>query len=211
MRACTRVRHSRGKRSRAPSAPGRPPAQSHITRCRPATERRHPGMRTRSGPLLCQPGEDGGADRGEETSPPPLPATLTHRRPTGPRPAPTTARLPRLHVYTPGGAPETKGDRDGGHRPPHRAGGRGTAARPPLPSPPRSPPAPPPGPRGRPPSPRRTVTPGGGRRWIRTPRAPAPSTACSRGGRDQRANPRQCARTTHGPRPGAARDDEPEQ
>ena len=61
------------------------------------------------------------------------------------------------------------------------------------------------------PPPEGTLTPGGGRSWIRTPRAPTPPTACSRWGHDRRANPHQHARTTHGPRPGAARDDEPEQ
>ena len=88
-------------------------------------------------------------------------------------------------------------------------------------SPPRSPPGlwaagapalcPPRGPGDVPPPPEGTVTPGGGRSWIRTPRAPAPSNACSRGGRDQRASPHQRARTTHGARPGAARDDQKEQ
>ena len=65
--------HSRGKHSRAPSAPGGPPAHSRITRCRPATERRHPGMRKRSGPLCGQPGEGRGANQGEEISSPPPP------------------------------------------------------------------------------------------------------------------------------------------
>ena len=136
--------HSRGKRSRAPSAPGRPPAHSRITRCRPATERRHPGMRKQSGPLWCQPGEGGGADRGEGTTSPP-PATLTNRRPAGPRLAPGK---PDSKCIPQGGAPE----RDGGHGPPQGAGGRGAAARPPLPPP--SPPPPPPacGPPGRRPS-----------------------------------------------------------
>ena len=55
------------------------------------------------------------------------------------------------------------------------------------------------------------MTPGGGRSWIRTPRAPAPPTACSRGVRDRRANPRQRPGTTHGPHRGAASDNEPEQ
>ena len=64
---------------------------------------------------------------------------------------------------------------------------------------------------GAPHSPERTVTPGGGCSWIRTPCAPAPPTACSRGGCDRRASPHQRARTMHRPRPGAARDDEPEQ
>ena len=83
--------------------------------------------------------QESGPGRGDP--PPPL-ATLTNRRPTGPRPAPTAARQPRLHMYTPGGAPETKGDRDAGHGPSHGAGGWGAAARPPLPPPsaPRSPP-----------------------------------------------------------------------
>ena len=44
--------HSRGERSRAPSAPGRPPAHSHITRCQPATDRRQPGMRTQRPTLV---------------------------------------------------------------------------------------------------------------------------------------------------------------
>ena len=55
------------------------------------------------------------------------------------------------------------------------------------------------------------MTPGGGRSLICTPRTPEPPTACSRGGCDWRASPHQRARTTHGPRLEAARDDEPEQ
>ena len=104
-----RGHHSRGKRSRAPSAPSRPPAHSRIARCRPATERQYPAMRKRSGRHWCQPGESGGADRTEDTSSPLPPATLTHPRPTGPRWAPTTARQPRLHMYTPGGCVGDKG------------------------------------------------------------------------------------------------------
>ena len=65
--------------------------------------------------------------------------------------------------------------------------------------------------RGRSPSPEGTTTPGGGRSWTRTPRAPAPPTACSRGGRGRRGRPQQRAGAMHGPRPGAARNDEPEQ
>ena len=53
-------------------------------------------------------------------------------------------------------------------------------------------------------------TPRGGRSWIRTPRAPALPSACSRTGRGRRASPHQRARMTHRPRPGAACDDEPE-
>ena len=55
------------------------------------------------------------------------------------------------------------------------------------------------------------MTPRGGRSWTRTLRAPAPPTACTLGGRDRQANPHQRARTTQGPRTGAARDNEPEQ
>ena len=95
--------HSRGKCSRAPSAPGRPPAHSRITRCRPATERRDPGMRTNRPTLVPARATRGSALGRGDLSPPPPPATLTHQRPTGPRPAPTAARQPRLHVYTPGG------------------------------------------------------------------------------------------------------------
>ena len=105
-----------------------------------------------------------------------------------------------------------------GHPP--RTGGWGTAVPSPL-----SPPTPPPDlratgapalhpPRGRGdvPNPLEgTATPEGGRSWTRTPRAPAPPTACSRGGRDRRANPHQRTRTTHRPPPGGARDNEPEQ
>ena len=58
-----------GERSRVPSGPSRPPAHSHITRCRLAKDWRHRGMRTRSGPPWCQPEEGGGADRGKEASP----------------------------------------------------------------------------------------------------------------------------------------------
>ena len=42
-------------------------------------------------------------------------------------------------------------------------------------------------------------------------RAPTPPTACSLGGRNRRASPRLRTGTTHGPRPGAAREQEPEQ
>ena len=69
-----------------------------------------------------------------------------------------------------------------------------------------------PGPRGRPPSPGRDRDArGGGCSWTHTPRARAPPTAFSRRGRDRRASPHQRARATHGHRPGAAREDEPEQ
>ena len=143
-------RHSRGEPSRAPSAPDRPPAHSRIIRCRPGTEQRHPGMRKRSGPLWCQPGKGGGADRGEETSPP-SPATMTHRRPTGLRLAPTTARQPRLNVYAPGRCAGEEGRRGRGPRatPQGRGAGNSGAAPPPL-----SPHTPPParGQRGRRPS-----------------------------------------------------------
>ena len=55
------------------------------------------------------------------------------------------------------------------------------------------------------------MAPGKGGSWTRTPGAPAPPTACPRGGRDRRANPNHRARTAHGPRPGAEHDNEPEQ
>ena len=100
-------------------------------------------------------------------------------------------------------------------------GGEQRRGPPSPPSPPRSPPGlravgapvlrPPRGRGNVPPPPEVTVTPGGGRSWICTPRAPAPPTACSRGGRDRRASLHQRARTTHVPRLGAARGDEPEQ
>ena len=41
-------------------------------------------------------------------------------------------------------------------------------------------------------------------------RAPMPPTACSRGGRDRRANPRRRRRTAHGSHPGTTREHEPE-
>ena len=47
-----------------------------------------------------------GPGRGD-LSPPP--ATLARWRPTGPCPAPTAARQPRLHVYTPGGRAGDRG------------------------------------------------------------------------------------------------------
>ena len=166
-----------------------------------------------------RPGEGGGADRGDEIPPPLLP-----HRPTGGRPGrawrPRPLRNPDCTCMPQGGVPEGKVGRDGGHRPPHGAGGQGAAARPPLPpSPPRPPPAC--GPRGRrpsappgaggasPPPTEGTATPGGGRSWIHTPRAPAPPTACPRGGRDRRGSSHQRARTTHGQRPGAAHNDKP--
>ena len=102
---------------------------------------------------------------------------------------------------------------------PPKAGGWGTAARPPPLSPPLLPPAY--GPRGRrPPNPPEAEgtsplpqkgprRPGGGAQLD--PRAPAPPTACSRGVATGGGNPHQRARTTHGPRPGVARDNEPEQ
>ena len=50
-------------------------------------------------------GKAGARTRAKRSLPPllPPPATLTHWRPTGPRPTPTAARQPRLHEYTPGG------------------------------------------------------------------------------------------------------------
>ena len=55
------------------------------------------------------------------------------------------------------------------------------------------------------------MTPEGGRSWTCKPRAPAPQTACPRGGRGRRAYPHQRARIMRGPRPGLAHDNEPEQ
>ena len=46
-------RHSRGERSRAASAPGRPLAQSRITRCRPAALRRRRGPQRNGGTQEC--------------------------------------------------------------------------------------------------------------------------------------------------------------
>ena len=125
------------------------------------------------------------ADRGKETSPP----TPCHTDPPAAGPAAPSAHgcpaTPAERVY-PGGMP--KG-----------TGGQGTAARPRPPPPPHSPPGlraagapalhPPRGRGGVPPPPGGTATPGGGRSWTRTPRAPAPPAACSREGRDRRANP----------------------
>ena len=66
-----RGQHSRGKRSRAPSAPGRPPAQSRITRCRPATERQSRKAQTRWPTLVPAWGRRGSGPGGGGLSPPP--------------------------------------------------------------------------------------------------------------------------------------------
>ena len=153
-----------------------------------ATERRHPRMRRRSGPPWCPPGEGGGLDRGKETPPPPPPTTLTHRRPTRPRPAPTAARHLRLNVYTKGGCAGEEGGQGRGPQaiPPGQGGGEQWRGPPsPLPL------IPPPGLRAtgapalHPPeaeerfrlSPEGTAKPGERRSWTRAPRAPAPPTA----------------------------------
>ena len=132
------------------------------------------------------------------------------------RPATPTARV------CPGGARRRQrmtGAGDTGH--PTGQGGGEQQGGPPSPlSPPTSPPAcqlhapalRPPGAQGTSPLPQKGARhQGGGRSRTRTPRAPAPHTACSRGGRGRRASPRQRAKATHGPRLGVARDDEPEQ
>ena len=155
--------------------------------------------------------EKAGARTGERRSPPP---------PRHTDPLAADRATPGAH-----GGPANQTARvypRGARRRQRVTGGRGAAARPPLPPP--LPPllphpasrggAGPPPPRGRgdiPSPPEGTATPGRARSWTGTPRAPAPPTACSHRGRDWRAGPLQRARATHGPRPRAARDDEPEQ
>ena len=137
----------------------------------PATDRQRNGgsqegangaARTEAGP-----GKAGARTRARRSLPPvppPPSATLTHWRPTGPRPTPSASGNPHSMSIPQGGALETKDDRGGGHGPPNGARGRGAVERPPLPPPPAPPaacepqerqPSAPPEPRGRPPSPRR--------------------------------------------------------
>ena len=106
---------------------------------------------------------------------------------------------PGARVY-PGGA--RRRQRMAGRRPTRRgAGGRwgGPPNPPPLLPPPqleghRSDPQPPRSRGDAPPRPEGTATRGGGGcSWTRTPRAPAPPAACSRGGRGRRASPHQRA------------------
>ena len=168
-------RHSRSERSRAPSASRRPPAHSCITRCRPAALRRGLGPQPNGGIQVCADEAAGLGARlgkaGEQTVArrplfhPPQLATLTHRRPTGPRLAPTTARQPRLNVYAQGGCAGEEGGQGRGPRATPQGRGVGNSgAAPPSPLP-RTPPrpagrggaSPPPSPRpkGRNPSARR--------------------------------------------------------
>ena len=126
-------RHSRGERSRAPSAPGRPPANSCITRCRQAALCRRRGPQRNGG---TQEGADEAARLGARLGKAGK-QTVARRRLPPPRP----------NVYTQGGC---TGEEGGQGR-----GPRDGAAPPPL-----SPPLPPPvcGPRERRPS-----SPPGGR------------------------------------------------
>ena len=180
-------RHSRGERSRAPSAPGRPPAHSRTARCRPAALRQRRGPQQHGGAResadeaarldarLRKAGE-GAVERKPPLLPPP-------HSPTGGRPDRAwRPRPPRNPCIPRGGAPEKKGDRAEGHRPPPRTGERGTAARPPpplsLPFPPRpaghggAGPNPTRGRGGIPRPPEGIVTPGVGSSW--TPHAVHP-------------------------------------
>ena len=130
-----------------------------------ATKRRHLGMRRRSGPPWCPPGEGGGTDRGKETSPP-------HPRQIDPPAAdqiePGAQGCPATRaerIYREGGRRGRRGTGTGATGHLSRAGGWGTAARPPSPLFPTPPPRPPghggagpptcPRLRGRAPSPRR--------------------------------------------------------
>ena len=84
-------RHSRGERSCAPSAPGRPPAHSRITRCWLVALRRRRGPQRNGGNQECADEAARLGDRlgkaGEQTVVrrplPPPPAKLTHQRLTG--------------------------------------------------------------------------------------------------------------------------------
>ena len=166
-----------------------------------------------------------GGRRYDHPSPP---ARLTHRQPAVQRPSPGAAKRPRPNKYTLGGMRRRRGgDWAGGHRPcPRRREVGNHDAILPLPSP-HSPPlargrpetdhrgaGPPPPPRqgGRPPSPRKGHGARGGGTLL-SPYAtpPGPPPACSQGGRDRQANPRQRTRAPHGPRPGTTREHEKEQ
>ena len=123
--------------------PGGPPAYSRITRYRPTTERRHPGRRKRSGRLRGRPGEGGGADQGEEITPPPL-SPPRHTDPLAAdraaldahgRPATPTAR-----VYPRGARRKQKMTGAGGTGHPMGQGGGEQQSRPSSPPSPRSPP-----------------------------------------------------------------------
>ena len=130
----------RGKRGRAPSAPGEPPARSRITRYRPTTERRRPGRRKQSCPLRGRPGEGGGANHGEEITPPlPTPPRRTdplaaHRAAPDAHGCPAT---PTAQVYSRGAR---QIQRMAGRHPTWQGGGEQQSA---PPSPPPPPPLPP--------------------------------------------------------------------
>ena len=85
-------------------------------------------------------------------------------------------------------------------RPPPQPAGRGGAGPPPLP-----------GPGGRPPSPRRDRDARGGTQLDPHATRPCAPTRLHPQGWRPAGEPAPATRTTHGPRPGAARDDEPEQ
>ena len=197
-------RHRRGERSRAPSAPGRPPAHSRITRCRPGALHRRRGPQRTGGAQECaHEAARLGARLGKAveqtvaTRPlrPPRPHTDP---PAADRTAPGAHDRPATRVYPGGVRRRRKGTGTGatGHPPGQRRGEQRRGPTPPVP------PTPPPGlratgapalhtPRGRggiPPPPEGTVTPGGERSWTRTPRTAAPPTACPCGGRDRQAN-----------------------
>ena len=159
-------------------------------------------------------GKAGARTRARRSLPPslPPPAALTHWRPTEPRPTPTGARQPPQHGYTPGGRAGDKGWQADTRR--GRGAGSSGAAPPPPPPPRRTPRglraagAPtlrPPRAEGTPPLPQKGPRRGRGnaagpaRRAPQRPPPPAP------------VSPHQRAGATHGPRPGGARDDGPEQ
>ena len=123
-------RRSRGECSCASSASCRPHAHSRITcsrlaaLCRRHGPQQHGGARRYADEarLDARLGKAGGQAKARK--PPPRPPALTHRRPTGPRTAPTTAWRP---VYTQGGRPGEGGGQGWGPRAARQSGGGGNS------------------------------------------------------------------------------------
>ena len=144
-------RHSRAERGRAQSAPGRPPAHSRITCCRPAALRRRRGPQRNGGTQECADEAARLGARlgkaGEQTvarRPLPAPTGRNTDPPAANRAAPGAHDRPATRakrVYPRGCTGEEGGQRRGPRATPQGRGVGNSGAAPPPPSPPLTPPA----------------------------------------------------------------------